>query len=92
MLEHDVLTIFWITPSINAHVQRGIFTWKKILRGKLIYEKLDIVIFAQLFPNYLVTNGPFKCSDHAFVLLNTDPAHPLRRDTNFKYQHSRAQY
>jgi len=45
-----------------------------------------------LFPNYIVTNGPFTCSDHAYVLLNTDPAHAPRRGTTFKYQHSWVHY
>ena len=67
------------TGSIDTNVQARIFTWKKFLRGQLIYEKLDRVIFredcAHLFPNYLVTNGPFTCSNHAFVLLNTEPAY-----------------
>jgi len=71
------------TKSFDAHVQGCAVTWKKILRGQLVYEKLDRVILredcVQLFPNYLVSNGPFTCSDHAFVLLNTDPVHPLRR-------------
>ena len=62
---------------------------KKILRGELVYEKLDRVILredcAQLFPNYLVTNVPLHVFDHDFVLLNTDPAHPARWGTNFKY-------
>ena len=69
---------------------------KKFLRGQLIYEKLNRVIFredcAQLFPDYLVTNGLFACSDHAFVYLDTAPVHQPRRGTNFKYQHSWAQY
>ena len=69
---------------------------KKHLLGHLIYEKLYRVNFredcAQLFPNYLVTNGPFMCSDHAFVLLNTKLAHPPRRGANFKYKHSWVNY
>ena len=80
------------TKSIDATVQGRIFTWKKFLRGQLIYEKLDRVIFredcAQLFLDYIITNGPFTCSDHAFVFLDTAPPHEPRRGTNFKYQHS----
>jgi len=71
------------TRSIDAHVPGRVFTWNKFLRWQLVYEKLDRVIFredcAQLFPNYLVTNGPFTCFDHAFVLLNIELAHPPRR-------------
>jgi len=84
------------TKSFDAHVQGRVFTWKKILQGQLVYEKLDRVIFredcVQLFPNYLVTNGSFTCSDHAFVLLNTDLAHPPKKGTNFKYQRSWVDY
>jgi len=84
------------SKRIDANVHERIFTWKKFLRGQLIYEKLDRVIFRedclQLFPNYLVTNGPFTCSDHSYVLLNTAPVHPPRKDTAFKCQHSWACY
>ena len=80
----------------DADVQGRMFTWKKQLHGRLVYEKLDRVIFRDdcphLFPNYLVTNGPFTCSDHAYVSLNTEPTHTPRRGTIFKYQHSWAQY
>jgi len=55
--------------SYDANVQGRLFTWKKSLRGSLIYKKLDRVLFREdclsLFPNYLVTNGPFTCSNHA---------------------------
>ena len=82
--------------SHDATVQGRLFTWKKIVRGHLIYEKLDRVLFRddclQLFPNYFVTNGPFTCSDHAYVYLNTDPSHEPRRGTTFKYQHSWSHY
>jgi len=61
-----------------------------------VYEKLDRVLFRedclQLFPKYLVTNGPFRCSDHAYVYLNTESTHALRRGTTFKYQHSWVHY
>jgi len=82
--------------GIDANVQGRIFTWKNFLRGQLIYEKLDRVIFRedclQLFSNYLVTNSPFTCFDHSYVLLNTAPVHPPRKGTTFKYQHSWACY
>ena len=65
---------------------------KKFISGQLVYEKLDRVLFRDdclhLFLNYVVTNGPFMCSDHAYVFLNTDPHHAPRRGTTFKYQHS----
>ena len=42
----------------DVDVQGQIFTWKKRLRGHLVYEKLDRVIFRDdclpLFSNYLV--------------------------------------
>ena len=82
--------------SSDAIVQGRLFTWKKFIRGQLMYEKLDRVVFRNdclhLFPNYMVTNGPFTCSDHAYVLLNTDPHHAPRRGTTFKYQHSWVHY
>ncbi|KAJ8435658.1 hypothetical protein Cgig2_015663 [Carnegiea gigantea] len=66
------------------------------MRGQLIYEKLNSIPLrkdcAQSFPHYLVTNSPFTCSNHAFVLLNMELAHPPRRGTNFKYQHWWVQY
>ena len=73
------------------------FTWKRWIRGQLVYEKLDRVLFRedclQLFPNYFVfTNGPFTCSDHAYVFLNTEPTHAPRRGTTLKYQHSWVHY
>jgi len=39
-----------------------------------------------------VTNGPFTCSDHSYVLLNTTPVYPSRKGTTFEYQHSWAYY
>ena len=78
--------------SYDANVQGRLYAWKKRIRGQLVYEKLDRVLFRedclQLFPNYFITNGPFTCSDHAYVLLNTESAHAPRRGTTFKYQHS----
>ena len=75
--------------SFDATVQGRIFTWKKFIRGKLVYEKLDRVLFRDdclhLFPNYVVSNDPFTCSDHAYVFLKTDPDHAPRRGTAFKY-------
>ena len=71
--------------SYDANVQGRLFTWKKWIRRQLVYKKLDRVLFQndclQLFPNYCVTNGPFTCSDHAYVFLNTDLAHAPRRGT-----------
>ncbi|KAJ8441417.1 hypothetical protein Cgig2_023603 [Carnegiea gigantea] len=69
----------------DANVQGRNFTWKKFIYGQLIYEKLDRVILRedclQLFPNYCVTNGPFTCSDHSYVYLETEPIHLPRKDT-----------
>jgi len=47
---------------------------------------------AQLFPDYLVTSGLFTCSNHAFVLLNTELAHSPGWGTNFRYHHSWVNY
>jgi len=67
----------------DANALGWLFTWKKLLRGKLVFEKLDRVMFRDdyvcLFPNYLVTNGPFMCSNHAYVFLNAELAHPPKR-------------
>ena len=82
--------------GIDANVQGRIFAWKNFLQGRLIYKKLNRLIFRedclQLFPNYLVTNDPFTCSDHSYVLLNTASIHPPMKGTTFKYQHSWASY
>jgi len=93
---HRLNDFLHYSNSFDVTVQGRLFTWKKFLRGQLMYEKLDKVLFRDdclhLFPNYIVTNGPFTCSDHAYVLLNTDPAHAPRRGTTFKYQHSWVHY
>ena len=86
----------YFSNCYDAIFQGRLFTWKKLIRGDLVYEKLDRVIFREdclsLFPEYLVTNGPFTYSDHAYVFYNTNLAHPPQRGTLFKYQHSRPQY
>jgi len=40
----------------------------------------------------LLTNVPFTCSDHVYVLLNTEPTHIPRKGMTTKYQHSWVQY
>ncbi|KAJ8448425.1 LOW QUALITY PROTEIN: hypothetical protein Cgig2_022053 [Carnegiea gigantea] len=64
--------------------------------ANLIYEKPERVIIRedclQLFPNYCVTKGPFTCSDHSYVYLDTESIHPPKKGTTFRYQHSWAQY
>ncbi|KAJ8424572.1 hypothetical protein Cgig2_023568 [Carnegiea gigantea] len=73
--------------ALHCHIQ---FQWIGAARvaatftpNQLVYEKLDRALlredYAQLFPSYIVNNGPFTCSDHAFVLLNMEPAHPPQR-------------
>jgi len=48
---------------------------------------LDRVIFGedclQLFPMYVVYNGPFTCCGHSYMLLNTESPHPPGKGTNF---------
>ena len=88
---------FYTTVTVLMRLSKGGYLrGKKFIRGQLVYEKLDRVIFRDdclfLFPNYVVSNGPFTCSDHAFVLLNTDPHHAPRRGTTFKYQQSWLHY
>ena len=66
------------------------FTWKKRVHGHLIYEKLDRAIGRQdwchLYPNSEVIGGPFSCSDHTFIILNTESAAPSRKKMPFRYQ------
>ncbi|KAJ8441450.1 hypothetical protein Cgig2_023636 [Carnegiea gigantea] len=78
--------------ALDTNVQGRDFTWKKFIYGQLIHEKLDRVIVQedclQLFSNYCVTNGPFTCSGHSYVYLDTEPIHLPRKGTTFRYQHS----
>ena len=66
------------------------FTWKKRIQGHLIYEKLDRALGRQdwntLYPNSVVLGGPFTCSDHAYILLNTSPTPVVRKKPPFRYQ------
>ena len=53
-----------------------LFTGKKIIRGHVVYERLDRVIghidWLDLYPNSSVTHGPFSCSNHGYIGLNTN--------------------
>jgi len=66
------------------------FTWKKRIHGHLIYEKLDRAIGRQdwccQYPDCCVINGPFTCSDHCYVMLDTNPAQFAPRKSLFRYQ------
>ena len=65
------------------------FTWKKRIQGHLIYEKLDRALgrrdWNTLYPNSVVFGGPFTCSDHAYILLNTNPTNLVRKKPPFRY-------
>ena len=66
------------------------FTWKKRVHGHLVYEKLDRALgrqdWCQLYPDSIVSGGPFTCSDHTYILLNTEQSHSFRKRPFFQYQ------
>jgi len=66
------------------------FTWKKRIHGHLIYEKLDRAIGRQdwyhPYPDSVVIGGPFTCSDHTYIILNTESAQIGRKKPIFRYQ------
>jgi len=68
------------------------FTWKKRLYGQLIFEKLDRAIgrhdWINQYPNSRVSTGPFTCSDHSYILLDTQPGQFSQRKSVFRYQPS----
>ena len=61
--------------AISIPVRGCPFTWKKRVHGHLIYEKLDRALgrqdWCQLYPDSIVYDGPFTCSDHTYIILNT---------------------
>jgi len=71
-------------------VQGRTFTWKKRIHGHLIYERLDRAIGRQdwlsLYPDAFVTSGPFTCSDHSYVYLQTSAPLPATKRTPFRFQ------
>ena len=66
------------------------FTWKKRVHGHLILEKLDRAIgrsdWCRQYPDCRVMPGPFTCSDHSYLLLDTAPAQFVHRKPLFRYQ------
>jgi len=76
--------------AVTLPVQGRTFTWKKRIHGHLIYEKLDRAIgrhdWCSQYPDSSVSAGPFTCSDHSYVLLDTNPAQLFKRKTIFRYQ------
>jgi len=66
------------------------YTWKKRVHGHLIYEKLDRAVgrqdWCELYPDCIVTGGPFTCSDHTYILLNTENRLLNRKRPFFRYQ------
>ena len=59
------------------------FTWKKCIHEHLVYEKLDRAIgrldWCCQYPDSSVSAGPFTCSDHSYVMLDTNPAQISQR-------------
>ena len=66
------------------------FTWKKRVHGHLIYERLDRAIGRQdwlrMYPDALVTSGPFTCSDHSYVCLQTSVTSSAIKRPPFRFQ------
>jgi len=66
------------------------FTWRKRIHGNLIFEKLDRAIGRQdwcdQYPDCRVIAGPFTCSDHSYVMLDTNPTQFAQRKSMFRYQ------
>ena len=66
------------------------FTWKKRIHGHLVYEKLNRAIGRHdwncQYPDSSVYAGPFTCSDHSYVMMDTNPAQISQRKTLFGYQ------
>ena len=66
------------------------FTWEKRIHGHLVYEKLDRAIgrhdWCCQYPNSSVSAGPFTCSDHSYVILDTNAVQLSLHKTLFRYQ------
>ena len=71
-------------------VQGRSFTWKKRVHGHLIYERLDRAIGRQdwlrMYPDAFITSGPFTCSDHSYVYLQTSAPSLAIKRTPFRFQ------
>jgi len=76
--------------AASLPVQGRIYTWKKRLHGHLVYEKLDRAIgrhdWQSQYPQSSVSAGPFTCSDHSYILMDTDPGSRTPRKSLFRYQ------
>ena len=76
--------------ATSIQVRSCPFTWKKRVHGHLIYEKLDRALGRQdwchLYPNSVVFRGPFTCSDHTYIILNTMSTQLIRKKPFFRYQ------
>jgi len=82
--------------AVSLPVQGRTFTWKKRIHGHLIYEQLDRAIgrhdWCSQYPDSSVTAGPFTCSDHSYVLLDTNLGHHSQRRSIFRYQPNWSSY
>ena len=76
--------------AISLPILGRAFTWKKHIHTHLVYEKLDPAIgrhdWCCQYPNSSVSAGPFTCSDHSYILLNTNLVQLSQRKTLFRYQ------
>ena len=66
------------------------FTWKKRIYEHIVYEKLDRAIgrhdWCCQYPHSSVVTGPFTCSDHSYIMLNTNPDQVSVHKSLFRYQ------
>ena len=82
--------------AVSLPVLGRVFTWKKCIHGHIVYEKLDRAIgrhdWCDQYPNSRVSTGPFTCSDHSYILLDTNPAQFSKSKSLFRYQPSWSSY
>jgi len=71
-------------------------SWKKLIRGQLIYERLDRVVgrkdWLDLYPNCSVVHGPFSCSDHSYIFLSTNNSTQFHKGPKFQFQNHWSSY
>jgi len=82
--------------AISLPVLGRSFTWKKRIHDHLVYEKLDRAIgrhdWCCQYPNSSISTGPSTCSDHSYVMLDTNSVQISQRKTLFRYQPNWATY
>ena len=75
--------------GVSVPVVGRSYTWKKRVHSHLVYEKFDRAIgchdwFGQ-YPNSRVYTGPFTCSDHSYIMLDTDNIQFPMHKSLFRY-------